>query len=87
VRVFELVGEEPLEAGPAARLARFEAALAAYRAGDFPAALTRFEALHEEDPGDHPVAIYLERCRERRAAACEAGDRAAPPARTRPTPV
>jgi adenylate cyclase len=65
VRVFELWGEQPLAAGPAARLAGFEAALARYRVGDFSEALARFEALQAEDPDDHPVAIYLERCRER----------------------
>jgi adenylate cyclase len=65
VRVFELLGEQPLAAGPAARLAGFEAALARYRVGDFSEALARFEALQAEDPDDHPVAIYLERCRER----------------------
>jgi adenylate cyclase len=69
VRVFELLGANPLAAGPAERLRRFEAALAAYRAGDAATALRRFEALHAEDPDDFPVAIYLGRCRERLAAA------------------
>jgi adenylate cyclase len=78
VRVFELLGERPLGAGPAARVARFEAALASYRAGDFSGALARFEALHVEDPNDYPVEIYLGRCRERLVAARDSGARAAP---------
>jgi adenylate cyclase len=73
VRVFELLGEQPLAAGPAARVARFEAALASYRAGDLAVALGRFQALYAEDPGDFPVDIYLRRCRERLAAASASG--------------
>jgi adenylate cyclase len=73
VRVFELLGEQPLGAGPAARLQKFEAALASYRVGDFPGALARFEALCAEDPDDYPVAIWLERCREQLAAASQSG--------------
>jgi adenylate cyclase len=68
VRVFELLGEQPLPARLAARVARFEAALASYRVGDFSVALARFETLHAEDPEDYPVEIYLRRCRERLAA-------------------
>jgi adenylate cyclase len=82
VRVFELLGEQPLAAGPAARLQSFEAALACYRAGDLSEALARFEALHAEDPQDFPVAIYLERCRERLAAASDTGARPVFPARS-----
>jgi adenylate cyclase len=83
VRVFELLGEQPLTPEPAARLQRFEAALASYRAGDVSAALARFEALHAEDQGDLPVALYLERCRERLAE--DSGDRPAPAARSGPS--
>jgi adenylate cyclase len=83
VRVFELLGEQPLAPEPAARLQRFEAALASYRAGDVSAALARFEALHAEDQGDFPVAIYLERCRERLAE--DSSDRPAPAARSGPS--
>jgi adenylate cyclase len=68
VRIFELLGEQPLAPEPAARLRQFEAALASYRAGDVAAALARFEALRAEDPDDHPVAIWLERSRERLVA-------------------
>ncbi|HEX5078526.1 MAG TPA: adenylate/guanylate cyclase domain-containing protein, partial [Geminicoccaceae bacterium] len=75
VRVFELLGERPLAAAPAARLQAFEAALASYHAGDLATALAHFEALHAEAPDDHPVAIWLGRCRERLAGA---GARAAP---------
>jgi adenylate cyclase len=83
VRVFELLGEQPLAPEPAARLQRFEAALASYRAGDVSAALARFEALHAEDQGDFPVATYLERCRERLAE--DSSDRPAPAARSGPS--
>jgi adenylate cyclase len=62
VRVFELLGEQPLEPEPAARLQQFGSALASYRAGEFSAALARFEALHTETPDDFPVEIYLARC-------------------------
>ena len=75
MRVLELLGERPLAAGPAARLQRFEAALASYHAGDLATTVAGFEALLAETPDDHPVAIWLERCRERLA---EAGGRAAP---------
>ncbi len=85
VRVFELLGEQPLASGPAARLEKFEAALASYHGGDFSGALARFEALRAEDPEDYPVAIYLERCRERLAAASDTGDRPAPQARSGPS--
>jgi adenylate cyclase len=68
VRVLELLGEQPLAAEPAARLQKFEVAIASWQAGDFSAALARFEALHAENPDDFPVEIYLERCRERLAA-------------------
>jgi adenylate cyclase len=78
VRVFELLGEQPQGAEAAARVARFEAALTSYRAGDVAAALASFEALHAEDHGDFPVAIYLERCRKRLAAASGSGAPVAP---------
>jgi adenylate cyclase len=68
VRVFELLGEEPLPAALAARVQEFKAALASYRAGEISAALARFEALHAEAPEDYPAEIYLGRCREQLAA-------------------
>jgi adenylate cyclase len=85
VRVFELLGERPLPPAQAARLHRFEAALASYHAGDLSVALARFEALGAEDPEDYPVEIYLERCREELAAARDAGARPAPQARSGPS--
>jgi adenylate cyclase len=78
VRVFELLGEQPLQPALAARVQKFEEALASYRAGDVSAALARFEALDAEDQGDYPVEIYLRRCRER-LAATESGAPASPP--------
>jgi adenylate cyclase len=84
VRVFELLGEQPLGALPAARLEKFEAALASYRADDFSGALADFEALHAEDEGDFPAAIYLQRCRERLAAARDADARPVAVARSEP---
>jgi adenylate cyclase len=84
IRVFEALGEQPLDPPAAERLRRFEIALAAWRAGDLAAALARFETLHAEDPGDFPVEIYLKRCRERLAAASDAGVRPVPQARSGP---
>jgi adenylate cyclase len=63
VRVFELLGERPLPPTQARRLQAFEAALARYRASDAAGALAAFAALHSEAPNDHPVQIYLDRCR------------------------
>jgi adenylate cyclase len=80
VRVFELLGEHPLTAEAAACLAKFEAALASYHAGDLVDALARFYTLHAEAPADFPVEIYLRRCRERLAAARAAGTRPEPQA-------
>jgi adenylate cyclase len=85
IRVFEALGEQPLDPAAAERLRRFEVALAAYRAGDLAAALARFEALHAEDQGDFPVRIYLRRCRERLAAASDAGVRPVSQARSGPS--
>ncbi len=80
VRVFELLGEQPLAPEQAARQQRFEAALASYHAGDLSAALTHFEALHAEAPGDYPVQIYVGRCREALARTPDPGDAGAGPA-------
>jgi adenylate cyclase len=78
IRVFEALGELPLDPRAAERLRRFEAALAAWRAGDPAVALARFEALHADDANDFPVEIYLKRCRERMAATRDAGVLPAP---------
>jgi adenylate cyclase len=64
VRVFELLGEQPLPAEQAARLQQFERALAAYHADDVATALARFETLHSASPDDFPVEIYVHRCRK-----------------------
>jgi adenylate cyclase len=85
IRVFEALGELPLDPRAAERLRRFEVALAAWRTGDLAAALARFEALHADHPNDYPVEIYLGRCRERMAATRNAGVRPAPQARTGPS--
>jgi len=64
VRVFELLGEQPLPEPQASQVRRFADALAHYRAGRLAAAGELFEQLLRETPGDRPSALYLERCRE-----------------------
>ena len=64
VRVFELLGEEPLPAREAHRVERFAAALAAYRSGQCAAAEARFRELLAMTPADRPSQLYLERCRQ-----------------------
>jgi adenylate cyclase len=41
---------------------RFEEALAAYRAGDWPAATRLFQSLHTDYPNDGPVSTFNARC-------------------------
>lgn len=65
VRVFELLAEQPLPEPAASRARRFAQALEAYRDGRAAAAREQFEQLLREVPGDHPSALYAERCRER----------------------
>jgi adenylate cyclase len=67
VRVFELAGQRPLPAEAAARITRFAAGLAAFRAQDHATALSLFEELRALVPEDRPTEIYIERCRERLA--------------------
>ena len=67
VRVFELLGEQPLPEPQARRVARFASALADYRAGRVAAARELFEQLRREAPDDRPSALYAARCRERPA--------------------
>jgi adenylate cyclase len=62
VRVFELLGEQPLPAREAEKVERFAAALAAYRAGQRAAAEARFRELLALWPADWPSQLYLERC-------------------------
>jgi adenylate cyclase len=67
VRVFEVVGPEPLPREDAIRLERFAAGLAAYRHEQWDAAKSAFEQALALAPDDRPSRIYLERCRDRLA--------------------
>ena len=67
VRVFELLGEQPLPEPQAGQVRRFASALAHYRAGRLSAAAELFGQLLGKAPGDRPSALWLERCRERLA--------------------
>jgi adenylate cyclase len=63
VPVSVLVAEKgTLPEAELAWLARWEAAVAAYRARDFAAARATFEALGAERPDDEPCRIYAGRC-------------------------
>jgi adenylate cyclase len=73
VRVFELLGEQPLPEPRAEHLQRFASALAHYRAGRFAAAGKLFEQLLVAVPDDRPSALYDERCRRRLAAGAGRG--------------
>jgi adenylate cyclase len=64
VRVFELLGEQPLPGPAAAQAELFAAALAAYRSGRWAAAEARFRQLLAMTPADRPSQLYLERCRQ-----------------------
>jgi adenylate cyclase len=72
VRVFEVVGPEPLPTADAIRLERFAAGLAAYRREQWDAAKSAFEQALALAPGDRPSRVYLERCRDRLAGRPEA---------------
>jgi adenylate cyclase len=68
VRVYQLVAERPVAQDPAftrlaARVVRFEEALAAYRGRRFAAAAAVLEELLTTDPADGPAALLLPRCR------------------------
>jgi adenylate cyclase len=65
VRVFEVLGTEPLPGEQAIRLERFRAGLASYRRAHWTAARASFEQILAVAPDDRPSQIYLERCRER----------------------
>jgi len=63
VPVFVLVAERgALPADEEAWLARWEEAVAAYRARDFARARAAFAALGAERPADEPCNVYLSRC-------------------------
>jgi adenylate cyclase len=72
VRVFEVLGTQPLQGEDALRLERFAAGLAAYRQAQWPVAKAAFEQVLALAPDDRPARIYLERCRERLAGLPEA---------------
>lgn len=71
VAVHELLAtrEEGVDAGTAALLEGFAAALALYRERRFGEALDAFRPLVERFPEDGPAAVYLERCRQHAAVA------------------
>ncbi len=62
IQIFELLAVRGgLSAEEAARRDRFEAALAAYRARDWPSARSGFQACAEGPDGDPPARVFLER--------------------------
>jgi adenylate cyclase len=65
VRVFELLGEQPLPAPQARLVELFAAGLAAFHAGEWANAQARFDQALVLSPGDRPSQLYLERCRAR----------------------
>jgi adenylate cyclase len=67
VRVYEVLGTQPLPDEAARRLERFAAGLASYRREQWPAAKAAFEQVLALAPDDRPSQIYLERCRARLA--------------------
>jgi adenylate cyclase len=72
VRVYEVVGTQPLPGEAARRLERFAAGLDAYRREQWLAAKTAFEQVLALAPEDRPSQLYLERCRARLAGQPEA---------------
>lgn len=64
VRIYELLDDAARAAAWQPLLDRFAAGLAAYRARDWAAAATAFEAALALRPDDGPAAYYLRRCRE-----------------------
>jgi adenylate cyclase len=72
VRVFEVVGTQPLPGETARRLEQFAAGLAAYRREQWLAAKAAFEQVLAVAPDDRPSQIYLERCLARLAGQREA---------------
>ena len=72
VRIFEVLGTQPLRSEDEVRLERFAAGLAAYRRAQWPAARAAFEQVLTLAPDDRPARIYLERCGEQLAGLPEA---------------
>ena len=73
VRVFEVLGAQPLPVEAARRLEQFAAGLAAYRREQWLAAKAAFEQVLALNPNDRPSQIYLERCRARLAGLARSG--------------
>jgi adenylate cyclase len=69
VRVFEVLGMQPLAQEEERRLERFATGLEAYRRGQWAAAEAAFEHVLALAPDDRASRIYLDRCRERLAGA------------------
>jgi adenylate cyclase len=67
VRVFEVLGTQPLAHEEERRLERFATGLEAYRGGQWAAAEVAFEQVLALAPYDRASRIYLDRCRERLA--------------------
>jgi adenylate cyclase len=67
VAIYELMSFLPDFAKHADRLARYEAALAAYREHDWVQAVGLFEDVLEHYPDDGPSQLLLERCVEFRS--------------------
>ncbi|HZA65613.1 MAG TPA: adenylate/guanylate cyclase domain-containing protein, partial [Geminicoccaceae bacterium] len=68
VRVFEVLGTQPLAQQEERRLERFRAGLEAYQRGRWAAAKASFEQVLALAPDDRASRVYLERCCERLAA-------------------
>jgi adenylate cyclase len=72
VRVFEVLGAQPLTVEQARRLERFAAGVAAYHREQWLAAKAAFEQVLALTPDDRPSQIYVERCSTRLAGQPEA---------------
>jgi len=72
VRIFEILAPASEGETWAPLAERFNAGVAAYRARQWDAAMTAFSAVLAERPDDGPALLYLERCRNMRAAPPEA---------------
>jgi len=67
LKVYELMGDRKTAEDKKVKIAQLTSeALEAYLAGRFDEAITRYEAVHELNPGDRPVGFMLVRCRQYR---------------------
>jgi len=62
IAIYELLAMTDAGAAPPAWVARYEAGLAAYRARDFTAAISHFQAVLTAQAMDQPARIMIERC-------------------------